>query len=136
MSQDTQESPVTVRLDKWLWYARFFKSRSLATRLVQARKVRVNSVIAGKASASVKAEDVLTFPQAKNIRVVRIIAVGDRRGPAPEARALYEDLAPVETTKRDKKTEGQVAIREPGSGRPTKAERRALDKLRPDADEI
>ena len=124
----------TVRVDKWLWYARFFKSRSLATRLVQARKVRINSVITKKASATVKIEDVLTFPQGRNIRVVRIQELGHRRGPATEARALYEDLAPPDKKKK-MKSENSVALRDAGSGRPTKAERRAIDRMRDSAND-
>ncbi len=131
---DTSAVP-SVRLDKWLWYARFFKSRSLATKLVQARKVRINSVPTDKPSALVKAEDVLTFPQGKNIRVIRIRAIGNRRGPATEARELYEDLAPADTMKKSEPSALPVARRDAGSGRPTKAERRALDRMRDSSDD-
>ena len=126
----------SIRVDKWLWYARFFKSRSIAAKLVQSRKLRINSIIVSKASAAVKAEDVLTFAQGKNIRVIRICDLGTRRGPAPEAQSLYEDLAPLEkkTTETDPAI-SPVAKRDSGAGRPTKADRRALDKLRSNAEE-
>ncbi len=118
-----------LRADKWLWYARFFKSRSLASRMCAAGKLRINSQLVAKAHAGVRIGDVLTFPQGPHIRVVRIVALGGRRGPAAEAQALYEDLAPPETQPRAPRPP-RIAQREPGAGRPTKAERRATDRLR------
>lgn len=84
------------RLDKWLWFARFFKTRSLAARLCEGGRVRINRVPVAKAHQAIRVGDVLTFPQARQIRVVRVLALGDRRGPASEAQRLYEDLAPPE----------------------------------------
>lgn len=84
----------TLRLDKWLWQARFFKTRSLAATLVSKGRVRVNGQPAARPSRGVGAGDVLTFPQGRAIRVIRILALGERRGPAPEARMLYDDLDP------------------------------------------
>jgi ribosome-associated heat shock protein Hsp15 len=81
-----------LRVDKWLWYARFFKSRSLAAKHVQAGDIRVNRQRISKASAVLRVGDVLTFAQGDAIRVVEVAALGERRGPAPEARALYHDL--------------------------------------------
>lgn len=88
-----------LRLDKWLWYARFYKSRALASALCDQERVRINGVGPVKAHHPVKPGDVLTFPLGRHIRVIRVVALGTRRGPAEEARALYEDLAPptVET---------------------------------------
>lgn len=119
----------TQRIDKWLWYARFFKSRSLAAKICEARKVRLNGAVVTKPSHLVKEDDVLTFAQRRGIRVVRIADVGTRRGPAAEAATLYEDLAPPETPKVQAEAEPRI-IRESGAGRPTKAERRATDRLR------
>ena len=82
-----------LRIDKWLWYARFFKSRSLAAKHVQAGEFRVNRQRISKASVALKVGDVLTFALGDTIRVVEVAALGDRRGPAPEARLLYHDLA-------------------------------------------
>lgn len=82
----------TLRLDKWLWQARFFKSRGLAHRACEAGRVRVNSVRTKKAHHAIRPGDVLTFPQGHRIRVVRVAALGERRGPAREAQTLYEDL--------------------------------------------
>lgn len=120
-----------IRVDRWLWFARFFKSRSLAAKLVQSKKVRINSTVIAKPSVAVKPGDVLTFPQAKEIRVIKIVAIGTRRGPAPEAQTLYEDLAPREDQKNERsEATAKAPSRDQGTGRPTKADRRALDKLR------
>lgn len=114
-----------IRLDKWLWHARFFKTRSLATKLVTGGHVRVNSQRVSKASSSVRPGDVLTFPKERDIRVIRIVAVGERRGPAPEAQALYDDLDPPKP--RDRATE-PLNPRYEGKGRPTKKDRRKMDQ--------
>ena len=81
-----------LRLDKWLWQARFFKTRTLAAQLAGRRKVRINQTLVTKPHYRVRPGDVLTFPQGRTIRVVRVLALGTRRGPAPEAQALYEDV--------------------------------------------
>lgn len=80
------------RLDKWLWYARLVKTRSLAARLVAEGRVRINRIRAEKPAATVKPGDVLTLSVDENVKVLRILAPGSRRGPAPEARQLYEDI--------------------------------------------
>lgn len=81
-----------LRLDKWLWQARFVKTRGLAASLIEAGSVRVNGTRVTRPGRDVAAGDVLTFPQGGRIRVVRILALGLRRGPAPEAQELYTDL--------------------------------------------
>ena len=88
------ENQEVLRVDKWLWHARFLKSRSLAAKLVTEGKLRINGDRYTKPGKTVRAEDVLTFRLHDNIRIVRIIALGTRRGPAPEAQALYEDMSP------------------------------------------
>ena len=82
----------SIRLDKWLWQARFFKSRALASKICAAGRVRIDGERVTKAHAAIRPGHVLTFPQARDIRVVRVIAIGTRRGPAVEARTLYEDV--------------------------------------------
>lgn len=123
----TTEPDASMRLDKWLWYGRFFKSRSLATRLCEGRRVRLNRRLVDKASRQVRVGDVLTFPQARHIRVVKVVALGTRRGPSAEAEGLYEDLAPPPAKAAPAPP---TARRERGAGRPTKAERRALERLK------
>lgn len=114
----------TIRLDKWLWQARFFKTRSLAAGLVSASKVRVNGTPVSKPARAVGSGDVLTFPKDERIRVVRILGCGTRRGPAPEAQALYDDMSdPVpEKTPQNPKFDGK--------GRPTGRDRRRADAAR------
>lgn len=85
-----------LRLDKWLWQARFCKTRSQATKLCQSGSIRMGGSKVTKAHHQIKPGDVLTFPLGRHIRVIRILALGTRRGPAPEARSLYQDLAPPE----------------------------------------
>ena len=117
MSPVTPDSCEKLRIDKWLWHARFFKTRGLAARLAGSGRLRINGVHALKPAQTVRAGDVLTFPQGRRIRVVRIVALGRRRGPAAEAEALYTDLEPP---------------RDAGAGRPTKKARRKIDALRRD----
>ena len=114
------------RIDKWLWHARFFKTRGLSAKLVTGGHMRVNGQRISKASHAVSPGDVLTFAKDHHIRLIRVLAIGQRRGPAPEAQALYEDLDPPQPRERT-----DPAPRT--GGRPTKQDRRALDRLRGDA---
>ncbi len=130
-SPSRKPSAGTIRLDKWLWYARFFKSRSLATKLSAEGRIRVNGTRTIKAHHALKVGDVLTFSKGPHIRVVEVRALGARRGPAVEARILYADLEPPWPKSRDEGTRrAALAIRPPGAGRPTKADRRATDRLK------
>jgi ribosome-associated heat shock protein Hsp15 len=83
------------RIDKWLFFARVVKSRSLAAKLAQAGRVRVNREKIDQASQIVRPGDVLTITLDRRILVYRIVSPGTRRGPAEEARLLYEDLTQV-----------------------------------------
>ena len=82
-----------IRLDKWLWHARFAKTRSLAAKLCE-EGVRIDGTLVVKPGAMVRPGHVLTFALGRHVRVIELVAVGDRRGPAEEARLLYRDLAP------------------------------------------
>lgn len=93
---DPMETADSIRIDKWLWYARFCKTRTLATELVGKRRVRVNQNRIEKPSHTVRIGDVITVPRGREVMVVRVIAVGVRRGPASEAQGLYEELTPAE----------------------------------------
>jgi ribosome-associated heat shock protein Hsp15 len=87
-----------IRLDKWLWHARFVKTRSLAAKLC-ADGIRIDGARVEKAGVSIRPGQVLTFTLGRHVRVIELVAIGVRRGPAEEARTLYRDLAPpaVET---------------------------------------
>ena len=87
----------TQRLDKWLWQARFFRTRTLAAQTVAEGRVRVNAQRVSKPATAVAAGDTLTFVQGGRVRLIRVRDLGTRRGPAVEAQALYVDLdAPSE----------------------------------------
>ncbi|MEO1249164.1 MAG: RNA-binding S4 domain-containing protein [Pseudomonadota bacterium] len=118
--QETEQ----IRLDKWLWRARFFKSRSLAATVCSSGRVRIDGTPVAKAHATVRPGQVLTFVKERHVRVIKVLAIPTRRGPAPEAQACYEDLAPPET-----------ALAMPGGPprrvgrRPTKKDRRQMDQF-------
>jgi len=112
-----------LRLDKWLVHARFCKTRSVAADLVNAGHVRVNGVRAAKPAQPIAPGDVLTLAQPRVVRVVRIEALGTRRGPASEARTLYAELS-------ETRDSAPPNPRYEGKGRPGKRDRRALDLSR------
>ena len=112
------------RIDKWLFFTRAVKSRSLAARLVQSGAVRINGVKVEQPAHSVKPGDGVTIRMERRVLVWRVLAPGARRGPADEARTLYEDLTPAAEPQP-----APPASREAGAGRPTKRDRRAIDRL-------
>lgn len=91
-SRPNPQAKAGLRLDKWLWQARFFKSRTLAAELLHGGHLRLNGQRVTKAGAVVAPGDTLTFPQGDRVRLIRVLATGLRRGPATEAQALYLDL--------------------------------------------
>ncbi|MEO9336402.1 RNA-binding S4 domain-containing protein [Mesorhizobium sp. SB112] len=115
------------RIDKWLFFSRALKSRSLAAKLVQGGRVRLNGEKLAQASDLVKPGDVLTITLERRILIYKVLLPGVRRGPAEEARALYEDLSPP-PEKKD--APALVPVRDAGAGRPTKKQRRETDRLR------
>jgi ribosome-associated heat shock protein Hsp15 len=86
------EPQASIRLDKWLWQARFVKSRALAQRLIADGAVRLNAARVLKPATTVRVGDGLSFAQGGRVRALRILALGTRRGPATEARTLYVEL--------------------------------------------
>jgi len=119
-----------LRLDKWLWFARFVKSRSLATRLVVDGRMRVNGEPTQKAHYSMKVGDVLTFALGQHIRVIKVVALGTRRGPAAEAQTLYEDLDPPRVVAKSTVETTPFETRTLGAGRPTKRDARRTAQLK------
>jgi ribosome-associated heat shock protein Hsp15 len=116
----------TQRIDKWLWFARVVKSRTLAAGLVSAGKVRVNRQRVDKPGHGVRRGDVITVAAAARVRVLRILAPGTRRGPASEAATLYEELTPSPSPVREE-PDGRNPRDTPG--RPTKRDRRILRQM-------
>ncbi|WP_339830218.1 RNA-binding S4 domain-containing protein [uncultured Parvibaculum sp.] len=118
------------RIDRWLWCARFARSRSIAVALVQSGRMRVNGARISKASRNVRPGDVLTFPLGAHIRIIEVVALGLRRGPAPEAATLYRDLEPPPAPGTATTPVEPAGGRRSGAGRPTKRDRRRTDALR------
>jgi ribosome-associated heat shock protein Hsp15 len=116
-----------LRIDKWLWAARVFKTRSQAAAACDGGKVDVNDQ-AVKPSRLLRPGDLVkvTLGEGRR-RIVKVLALDDRRGPASIARTLYDDLTPPEPPRA---RQARPPYRPPGAGRPTKRERRDLDRLR------
>lgn len=116
------------RIDRWLWHARVVRTRTLAAALAESGRVRVNNKKIDAASHAVRVGDVLTIGLSGSVKVLRVESFAERRGGSEDAQTLYEDLSPPRPA-----PELEVAApaqREPGAGRPTKRDRRAMERLR------
>ena len=119
------------RLDRFLFFSRAVKSRTLAQKLIETGAVRVNSERTDRTDHKVGAGDVLTMSLHGKILVWRILDAGTRRGPATEAQGLYEDISPPSLPRAERSPyEAAIAERPAGASRPTKKERRDTDALR------
>lgn len=119
---------VAVRIDRWLWSARFYKRRSLATEACERGRVTLNGRRA-KPHKLVRVDDTLAFPHAHGPKQLKVLAVTDKRGSAAQARLLYEDHSPAPRGVFDDLPDDRL-VRVRGSGRPTKRERRKTAWLR------
>ena len=117
---------VKQRLDKWLFFSRAVKSRTLAQKLIETGAVRVNSERTIRTDHQVGEGDVLTMTVHTRLLVWKILDPGERRGPAPEAATLYEDLSPPPVPREF--TPSPFGIRDDGN-RPTKKDRRDIDQF-------
>ncbi len=122
------KAPESVRLDKWLWAARFFKTRSLATQEIDKGRIQVNGQVA-KPSRDVKPGDLIEIRQGPMLRAIAVRALSSVRGPAPVAQALYEET-PESVARREEAARQRRETPEPAlaieQGRPTKRDRRQL----------
>lgn len=133
MTENQPQAGSRQRIDKWLFFARMAKSRSIAQDLIRSNHVRVNGDLVSQPSSQVKPGDRIDLKLERRDLVLVVKTGGERRGPFEEARLLYEDLSPPpEETKR--LTLFEQAQRAQGSGRPTKKERRETDRLFPGID--
>jgi ribosome-associated heat shock protein Hsp15 len=130
-------APTSQRLDKWLWCARVVKTRTQAAALVSGGKIRVNRIKTDKPAHAVKVGDVITASVGARVRVLAVKSIGDRRGSADIARLLFDDLTapvtPAHPASGDAPAPGAEAAagrRESGAGRPTKRDRRMIDRLK------
>jgi len=122
------EAMTSVRVDKWLWAARMFKTRSAASKACSAGHVKIAGESA-KASKTVKPGDEIHVLTPGGPRELEVVALGDRRGPASVAQTLYIDHTPPPPPKEERET-SLGGERERGAGRPTKKQLRELRKLR------
>jgi ribosome-associated heat shock protein Hsp15 len=113
------------RVDKWLWHARVVRTRSAAAALARAGLVRVNGVRIDAASRAVRIGDAITIALDRRVKILKVLGFGARRGSADLAHAFYEDLSPPVSPV----AEPPPARRDSGTGRPTKRDRRAIDRL-------
>jgi ribosome-associated heat shock protein Hsp15 len=113
------------RLDKWLFFARTAKSRTLAQNWIESGLVKVNGTRAAKSGIEIRLGDCIEIRQDRRDIVLIVKGIGDRRGPYEEARLLYEDQSPPVL----RQTPFEQATRETGAGRPEKKERRQIDRL-------
>lgn len=120
------DSPARQRIDKWLFFARIAKSRTLAQDWIEGGHVSVNGEKVRRSSAEVRVGDRLDVLVERRTYVLVVKAPGARRGPYEEARLLYDDESPPP----ERLSPFEQAQRAPGSGRPEKKDRRALDRLR------
>ena len=112
------------RIDKWLWHARVVRTRTAAAALAASGHVRVNGQRIDVASRAVRPGDVVTVALDRSVRVLKVLAFAERRGGAESARALAEDLTPVPAQLPSPRA--AASQRQPGAGRPTKRDRRAI----------
>jgi ribosome-associated heat shock protein Hsp15 len=117
-----------IRLDTWLWYARFYKSRSLSSKAILSGKLRLNSNKINKPASKVKINDVLTINHINMVRIIQVQSLGSRRGPASEAQKLYNDLSGDMIEASKIKSVSEKSKKETNK-RPTKKDRRILDKI-------
>lgn len=118
-----------LRIDKWLWAARFFKTRSLAAEEIGKNRVQVNGDVA-KASREVKAGDTVAMRAGPLTRTVKVLGVSGQRGPAPVAQQLYEETPEsiaAQAAFREQRRMGSEPALAIEQGRPTKRDRRELD---------
>ncbi len=122
----------TMRLDKWLWCARFYKTRSLATEEIAKGRVTVNGQ-AAKPARDLRCGDTVALRQGPVARTVLVRALSGARGPAPVAQLLYEET-PESIAARERAAEQRRLVPEPAAalqeGRPTKRDRRSIDRAR------
>ncbi len=117
-----------IRLDTWLWYARFYKSRGLSSKAILSGKLRLNSNKIIKPASKVKINDVLKINNLNAVRTIQVQSLGNRRGPASEAQKLYKDLLGNATSAPNIKNVSEKSKKDTNK-RPTKKHRRILDKI-------
>jgi len=116
------------RIDKWLWHARVVRTRPAAAALAASGHVRINGQRIDAPSRAVRCGDVVTVALDRQVRVLKVVGFAERRGSADAAHSLCEDVAPL-LSRPPEAAASSPALRHAGTGRPTKRERRAIERL-------
>lgn len=125
MRQEETSKP-SQRVDKWLWHARFFKTRSIAQKQVVTGKIRVDSEKISSPSRKVIPGNVLTITRERDIKIIEILGIADKRGPFSQAQLLYNDLSPPKPEKEKQEQTKESMSRIQSEGRPTKHQRKQI----------
>jgi ribosome-associated heat shock protein Hsp15 len=132
---DQPSNQLTQRIDKWLWHARFFKTRSLAQKQVTTGKIRVDREKISSPSRKIAAGNVLTITREREIKIIEIKGLAEKRGPYSEAQLLYNDLSPPKPEKQAKEQTKESMSRIKSEGRPTKHQRKQIMALKRNSSE-
>ena len=118
----------TLRLDVYLYYIRIFKSRSLATKYILSNRLRISGQVTQKPHKMISIGDVLSMTIRGNVKILKILDIPNRRGPYSESLNFYEDITPIENNQKREYLKPNIKFAE-RVGRPTKRERRQIDRL-------
>ena len=135
MSDDAPNGIDGQRVDKWLWHARVAKTRTLSATLITEGKVRINGERIEKPAQTVRIGDTVTIVTRQQMRTLKVAGFAQRRGSAQVAAALFDDLTPAPLSRGNASEAGlsqaaPAGLREPGSGRPTKQQRREMERFK------
>lgn len=119
-------SNLSQRIDKWLWHARFYKTRSIAQKQVATGKIRVDREKISSPSRKISAGNVLTITRERDIKIIEILGIADKRGPYSEAQLLYNDMSPPKPEKQKQEQSKESMSRIQSEGRPTKHQRKKI----------
>ena len=125
MTEETS-SNLSQRIDKWLWHARFYKTRSIAQKQVATGKIRVDREKISSPSRKVSAGNVLTITRDRDVKIIEILGIADKRGPYSEAQLLYNDMSPPKPEKQKQEQTKESMSRIQSEGRPTKHQRKQI----------
>ncbi len=128
--------PVTSqRIDKWLWHARFFKTRSIAQKFVTSGKIRIDREKISSASRQIRVGNVLTITRERDVKIIEIVDMAQSRGPFSEAQLLYNDLSPPVAEKQKQEQTKESMSRIESDGRPTKHQRKQIMAMKRNSSE-
>lgn len=125
MTEETS-SNLSQRIDKWLWHARLYKTRSIAQKQVATGKIRVDREKISSPSRKVTTGNVLTITRERDIKIIEIVGIADRRGPYSQAQLLYHDMSPPKPEKQKQEQTRESMSRIQSEGRPTKHQRKQI----------